>query len=82
MHNDFYTAFDLERFPETTTQEGDYRTAFQIERDRIIFLLPFSPLTIQDAGLSIGRIRLLPDPPDPLHRSRQGRPLDLRIFAN
>ena len=41
MHNDFYTTFDLERFPETTAQEGDYRTAFQIERDRIIFSYPF-----------------------------------------
>ena len=44
MHNDFYTDFDLERFPETTTQEGDYRTAFQIERDRIIFSYPFRRL--------------------------------------
>ena len=44
MHNDFYTTFDLERFPETTTQEGDYRTAFQIERDRIIFSYPFRRL--------------------------------------
>ena len=57
MHNDFYTTFDLERFPETTAQEGDYRTAFQIERDRIIFLT-HSDAYNQDAGLSIGRIRL------------------------
>ena len=44
MQNDFYTTFDLERFPETTAQGGDYRTAFQIERDRIIFSYPFRRL--------------------------------------
>jgi len=44
MQNDFYTAFDLERFPGTTTAEGDYRSAFQIERDRIIFSYPFRRL--------------------------------------
>jgi dGTPase len=44
MHNDFYTSFDLERFPETPSPEGDYRSAFQIERDRIIFSYPFRRL--------------------------------------
>jgi dGTPase len=44
MHNDFYTSFDLERFPETSTAEGDYRSAFQIERDRITFSYPFRRL--------------------------------------
>lgn len=44
MHNDFYTPFDLERFPQTSTAEGDYRSAFQIERDRIIFSYPFRRL--------------------------------------
>ena len=44
MHNDFYSDFDLERFPETATPKGDYRSAFQIERDRIIFSYPFRRL--------------------------------------
>ncbi len=44
MPNDFYAPFDLERFPETTPLEGDYRSAFQIERDRIIFSYPFRRL--------------------------------------
>lgn len=44
MQNTFYSAFDLERFPETPTQADDYRTAFQIERDRIIFSYPFRRL--------------------------------------
>ena len=70
MRNDFYTDFDLERFPETTTQKGDYRIAFRSSAIASFFL-PIPTLTIQDAGLSIGRIRLLPHPPDPLHRGRQ-----------
>ena len=44
MHNDFYSPFDLERFPETSSLENDYRSAFQIERDRIIFSYPFRRL--------------------------------------
>lgn len=44
MHNDFYSAFDLERFPETASPQGDYRSPFQIERDRIIFSYPFRRL--------------------------------------
>ena len=44
MQNTFYTSFDFERFPETTAQSDDYRTAFQIERDRIIFSYPFRRL--------------------------------------
>jgi dGTPase len=44
MHNTFYTAFDIERFPDTRTQPGDYRSPFQIERDRIIFSYPFRRL--------------------------------------
>jgi len=44
MHNEFYSDFDLERFPATAAAEGDYRSAFQIERDRIIFSYPFRRL--------------------------------------
>ena len=44
MHNDFYSDFDMGRFPETATPKGDYRSAFQIERDRIIFSYPFRRL--------------------------------------
>jgi dGTPase len=44
MPNTFYSSFDLERFPETPAQPDDYRTAFQIERDRIIFSYPFRRL--------------------------------------
>lgn len=44
MPNEFYNPFDLERFPETPTPEDDYRNAFQIERDRIIFSYPFRRL--------------------------------------
>lgn len=44
MQNTFYSPFDYERFPATPAQAGDYRTAFQIERDRIIFSYPFRRL--------------------------------------
>ncbi|MDQ8194977.1 dNTP triphosphohydrolase [Coraliomargarita sp. SDUM461004] len=44
MQNKFYSPFDLERFPETASPAGDYRSAFQIERDRIIFSYPFRRL--------------------------------------
>ncbi len=44
MPNDFYTSFDLERFPETPAAKDDYRSAFQIERDRITFSYPFRRL--------------------------------------
>ncbi len=44
MINEFYQPFDLQRFPDTPAPEGDYRNAFQIERDRIIFSYPFRRL--------------------------------------
>ena len=44
MLNEFYNTFDLERFPATPAPEDDYRNAFQIERDRIIFSYPFRRL--------------------------------------
>lgn len=44
MPNTFYTDFDTERFPGTATSSDDYRTPFQIERDRIIFSYPFRRL--------------------------------------
>lgn len=44
MKNTFYTAFDLERFPEIPVSNSDYRNAFQIERDRIVFSYPFRKL--------------------------------------
>ncbi|MGB0414120.1 MAG: deoxyguanosinetriphosphate triphosphohydrolase family protein [Coraliomargarita sp.] len=44
MTNEFYQPFDLQRFPDTPPPEGDYRNAFQIERDRIIFSYPFRRL--------------------------------------
>lgn len=44
MKNTFYNAFDLERFPDTPIAESDYRNAFQVERDRIIFSYPFRRL--------------------------------------
>jgi dGTPase len=44
MKNEFYNAFDLERFPDTPVADSDYRNAFQIERDRIIFSYPFRRL--------------------------------------
>ena len=44
MKNTFYNAFDLERFPDTPIAASDYRNAFQIERDRIIFSYPFRRL--------------------------------------
>lgn len=43
MKNTFYNEFDLERFDELPA-ENDYRNAFQIERDRIIFSYPFRRL--------------------------------------
>jgi dGTPase len=44
MNNSFYSAFDLERMPEPKTRPGDYRSVFQIERDRVIFSYPFRRL--------------------------------------
>ena len=44
MSNSFYNPFDLERFPESSPAENEYRNAFQIERDRIIFSYPFRRL--------------------------------------
>ncbi len=44
MKNEFYNPFDLERVDNTPTPVGDYRNAFQIERDRIIFSYPFRRL--------------------------------------
>ena len=43
-HNRFYEAFDYERFPRTEPAGGEYRTVFQIERDRIVFSEPFRRL--------------------------------------
>ncbi|MFT4901361.1 MAG: dGTPase [Lentimonas sp.] len=44
MDNKFYNQFDLERFPEKPASQAEYRNAFQIERDRIIFSYPFRRL--------------------------------------
>lgn len=44
MKNTFYNKFDLERFPDSPAAESDYRNAFQIERDRIVFSYPFRRL--------------------------------------
>lgn len=44
MENNFYNEFDLERFPDSPISELDYRNAFQIERDRIVFSYPFRRL--------------------------------------
>ncbi len=43
MKNNFYKDYDLERFSETTRDE-DYRTEFQIDRDRIIHSSEFRRL--------------------------------------
>ena len=42
--NRFYNDFDYERFPPTEVGDGDYRTVFQIERDRVVFSDPFRRL--------------------------------------
>ncbi len=45
MQNRFYNSFDLERFPESGKPDSsEYRTAFEIERDRIVFSYPFRRL--------------------------------------
>ncbi|PXA05311.1 deoxyguanosinetriphosphate triphosphohydrolase [Coraliomargarita sinensis] len=45
MQNRFYQIFDLERFPENQKiDDGEYRSAFEIERDRIVFSYPFRRL--------------------------------------
>ncbi len=46
MPNHFYQDFDLKRFPppDTSGNPDEYRSAFQIERDRIIFSYPFRRL--------------------------------------
>lgn len=45
MENRFYNAFDLQRFPESEKADrGEYRSPFEIERDRIIFSYPFRRL--------------------------------------
>jgi len=44
MENNFYTNFDFERLRETTRTTEDYRTPFQIDRDRIIHSSEFRRL--------------------------------------
>ncbi len=44
MLNQFYAAFDLERFPQKKPPADEYRNPFQIERDRILFSGPFRRL--------------------------------------
>jgi dGTPase len=46
MPNQFYQDFDLKRFPDpiATSNSDEYRSAFEIERDRIIFSYPFRRL--------------------------------------
>lgn len=45
MENRFYNSFDLERFPASEPHDaGEYRSAFEIERDRIVFSYPFRRL--------------------------------------
>lgn len=45
MQNRFYKNFDLKRFPESGKQDtSEYRTPFEIERDRIVFSYPFRRL--------------------------------------
>lgn len=45
MPNRFYNPFDLERFPENgKPDKSEYRNAFEIERDRIVFSYPFRRL--------------------------------------
>ncbi len=42
--NTFYNRFDYERSPDTPLPKEEYRSPFQIERDRIIFSYPFRRL--------------------------------------
>ncbi len=42
--NRFYSDFDLERTVPAKLRPGEYRNAFQIERDRIVFSYPFRRL--------------------------------------
>lgn len=45
MRNRFYQAFDYERFPQPEPSAADeYRSPFEIERDRIVFSYPFRRL--------------------------------------
>ncbi|MGB0744319.1 MAG: dGTP triphosphohydrolase [Opitutales bacterium] len=45
MDNCFYDKFDLERFPgDNTSGPDEYRSPFEIERDRIVFSYPFRRL--------------------------------------
>jgi dGTP triphosphohydrolase len=45
MLNRFYNPFDLERFPENGKPgHSEYRSAFEIERARIVFSYPFRRL--------------------------------------
>ena len=44
MNNEFYNEFDLERLQDAPVTDHEYRNAFQIERDRIIFSYPFRRL--------------------------------------
>lgn len=43
MRNDFYNSFDTERLEETSTKE-DYRSPFQIDRDRVLHTTTFRRL--------------------------------------
>lgn len=44
MNNTFYSAFDIETYPGLSKRPDDYRTPFQVDRDRIIYSSAFRKL--------------------------------------
>ena len=44
MQNRFYNSFDVARVDDWSVREGDYRSPFQVDRDRIIHTSAFRAL--------------------------------------
>ena len=76
--NAFYKEFDLEPLPGGN-RPSDYRTPFQIDRDRIIHSAAFRKLQSKTQVYLSGEYDFLSDSTNPLYRSRSNRAFDLRF---
>ena len=74
MGNRFYTAFDVDTFGGD--RRTDYRSAFQIDRDRIIHAQAFRKLQSKTQVFLSGEYDF-----DPFDRGRADRTVDLPLSA-
>jgi dGTP triphosphohydrolase len=69
--NRFYSSFDFEKLDKRPPQDGEYRNAFQIDRDRIIHSSAFRRLQSKTQVFLSGESLINPRkrPPGPEARS-------------